>query len=84
MLSRDVSADRRGLTPATAGSPSDMDQPGPARQPSMLIHLDDRVDVAAHLVQRFGYDGAERIMLDALEDDASVDDEVRWATPNAG
>lgn len=84
MLSRGVSTDQRGLTPATAGYPSDMDQHRPARQPPTLIHLDDRVDVAAQLVQRFGYDEAERLMLDALDDDASIDDEVRRAAPNAG
>jgi hypothetical protein len=61
-----------------------MDHPGAENQPSPLIHLDDQVDVAAQLVQRFGYEEAERILLDALDDDASVDDEVRRSAPNLG
>ena len=42
-----------------------------------LIRLDSDVDVAAQLVPRFGYDEAERIMLDAIEAERSVDDEAR-------
>ena len=47
-----------------------------------IIHLDDDVEVAAQLVPRFGYDEAERIMLDALDDSVSVTEEVRRAHPS--
>jgi uncharacterized protein involved in high-affinity Fe2+ transport len=74
---------REGLVSAAAGYRSDMDPHGhttPAS--SALIHLDDDVDVAAQLVQRFGYDEAERIMLDALDDATSVDEEAQRADTN--
>jgi hypothetical protein len=46
-----------------------------------IIRLDDEVEVAAQLVPRFGYDEAERIMLDAIDESVAVDEEVRRAHP---
>lgn len=70
------------MTAGIGGYLFGMDQHGSANTPP-LIHLDDDVDVAAQLVQRFGYDEAERIMLDALDAAASIDHEARRAEPNA-
>lgn len=56
-----------------------MDQPGRTAHLSPIVHLDDDIDVAAQLVQRFGYEEAERIMLDALDGRTSVDEEARRA-----
>ena len=46
-----------------------------------IIHLDDDVEVAAQLVTQFGYDEAERIMFDALDEAVPVAEEVRRADP---
>ena len=46
-----------------------------------IIRLDDNVEAAAQLVQRFGYDEAERIMFDALDESVSIDEEVRRSHP---
>ena len=57
-----------------------MEQTGRSTEPAPLIRFDespsDEVSAAAQLVPRFGYEEAERIMLDALDGAVPIEDTV--------
>lgn len=50
-----------------------MDQPESDTQQAPIISLTDAVGTAVQLVPRFGYDEAERIMLESIEHDDRID-----------